>query len=104
MRTTPRYRAFKHVCSLVGGQKGLAAKLGISEPSVSGWVRRDDGLLDVCVPEARCEPIEALVAGARRVEELRPDILWKRDPSSGQVIGRVVPIQPTRRRASKRRA
>jgi len=86
-------RAFAAALSLATGRR-------VTSQAISQW--KVNG-----VPEDRCEPIEAVTKGAVRVEELRPDIQWQRDPQ-GRVTGYLpspVPIQPTRRRrAAKARA
>lgn len=54
------------------------------------------------IPQDRCEPIETATGGRVRVEALRPDLLWKRDPD-GRVVGVTTPIRPTARKRAKRR-
>ena len=75
---------FDRVCKALGGnQKGVAAALGLSQPSVHLWKRNG-------IPEDRCPQIEALTG--LRCEELRPDREWLRD-ADGAVTGWVMPIQ-----------
>lgn len=36
--------------------------------------------------------IERATGGAVRVDELRPDVVWQRDPATGEVIGYLVEV------------
>lgn len=80
-----------------GGQAALAEAIGVKSPSISGWRKALAAGNRKGIPQDRCEPIETATAGKVRVEELRPDLLWKRDPD-GRVVGVITPIKPTRRR------
>lgn len=95
--------ALDAACALLGSQQNLAAALTLisprlTSPSISDWRNR------AVVPDDRCEPIETATAGAVTVEELRPDLRWRRD-AAGQVVGCEKQIKPTprpRKRAGKR--
>lgn len=57
------------------GQSGvaLAKLLGVSQPTVSDWVRgKDNGGKEI--PENRCRQIERATGGLVTCEELRPDL------------------------------
>jgi|SRR5690348_1561003 len=84
-----------------GGQTALAAAIGMKSPSISDWRKKISGGNAKAIPPERCEPVEAATAGKVRVEELRPDLLWKRDPE-GRVIGFITPIKPTPRKRGRR--
>jgi DNA-binding transcriptional regulator YdaS (Cro superfamily) len=86
-----------------GGQLALAAAIGVKSPSISGWRKALAEGNAKGIPQDRCEPIETATGGRVRVEELRPDLLWKRDPE-GHVIGVITPIKPTSRKRGRRRA
>lgn len=56
------------------GQSGLAfaKQLGVSQPTMSDWVRgKDRGGKEI--PLERCEQIERETSGAVTCEEMRPD-------------------------------
>lgn len=58
-------------CAILGGQRVLADRLGVTPPFVNQWLsgyRR--------VPAERCPDIERLTGGAVRCEDLRPDVDW----------------------------
>lgn len=59
----------KRAAQIIGSQKELARRLGVSKGAVSQWV--DSG-----VPLDRCIPIERMTSGAVRCEDLRPDVDW----------------------------
>lgn len=88
-------QALEAACDLLGGQYKLADAIRRTSPSISEWKRRK------VIPEDCCEPIEAVTDGAVRVEELRPDLRWRRD-ASGRVVGVEKPIKPTARHVRKR--
>ena len=53
----------------LGGPTAVARILGLKPPTVCGWKR---------VPEWHCPTIELDKGGAVTVEEMRPDIPWRR--------------------------
>jgi DNA-binding transcriptional regulator YdaS (Cro superfamily) len=59
----------KRAAQIIGSQKELARRLGVSKGAVSQWA-------DGSVPLDRCIPIERLTSGAVRCEDLRPDVDW----------------------------
>lgn len=61
--------AIKRAAQIVGSQKELARRLGVSKGAVSQWCAQS-------VPLDRCIPIEQLTSGAVRCEDLRPDVDW----------------------------
>lgn len=79
-------QALRRAIATQGTQAALAMKLGISSPSISEWLRRG-------VPIEKCVAIEAATGGQVRVEELRSEIDWIRDPE-GQVTGYQVRLAP----------
>lgn len=54
---------------VAGGVTKFASGLGVTPQRVTNWVSRG-------VPAEWCPSVEALVDGAVRCEELRPDIPW----------------------------
>jgi DNA-binding transcriptional regulator YdaS (Cro superfamily) len=60
----------KRACQILGGQRVLAEKLGVTPGRVGHWVAGDRVLADYC------PIIERETAGAVRCEELRPDVDW----------------------------
>lgn len=87
----------------IGSLSELARRLTALTPddpvtvqAVSQWAE---------IPPRRCEPLETLTLGKYRVEDLRSDIQWQRDPENGRVTGYTLPAQsvtPTRRPRGKR--
>jgi DNA-binding transcriptional regulator YdaS (Cro superfamily) len=63
----PIQRAISHF----GSQAAMAARLEVSQPTISEWLRGDRR-----VPAERCPQIERATEGAVRCEELRPDVAW----------------------------
>jgi DNA-binding transcriptional regulator YdaS (Cro superfamily) len=68
---TPIQQAIKHF----GNQAALAAAIGVSQPTVSEWLRGDRP-----VPEDRAIVIEQKSDGAVTVEALCPNTTWERVP------------------------
>lgn len=66
-----------NAAQLVGGQRRLAEKLGVSQPTISEWRtgRRQ-------VPRDRCPLIEKATGGKVACEMLRPDLRWVRVPDA----------------------
>lgn len=64
-----RMSAISAAATAVGGQKHLAALLGVKPPTVNQWVNGQRP-----VPAERCPDIEA--ATGVPCEELRPDVAW----------------------------
>lgn len=63
--------AIRRACAAVGGQAGLARRLGVSTPTVNQWVSGKRQ-----VPAKRCPVIEKATEGAVTCEQLRPDVDW----------------------------
>lgn len=68
-------------------QAAFAQRLGVSQSTVSSWVC---GRINE-VPPDRCVAVEALTGGHVSCEQLRPDLLWQRDPE-GRVTGYLVAL------------
>lgn len=62
-----------HVHDLLGGPTEVARVVGLSAPTVHGWKR---------VPEQHCPAIELWKVGQVTVEQLRPDLVWRRIPDA----------------------
>jgi DNA-binding transcriptional regulator YdaS (Cro superfamily) len=98
-------------CIALGGQQRLADALTAATPdhpcttsAISQW--RTRLFAGGALPQDRAEPVEAVTNGSVRVEEWRPDLLWRRD-QDGRVIGVITPIAPTepkRRRGTSAKA
>jgi len=58
--------ALDKACQLLGNQKSLANKLGVSEQSISNWKNK--------VPAERCLDIQRATNSAVTCYELRPDV------------------------------
>lgn len=72
----------KNLINELGGPSAVARMLNIKAPSVLGWGGR--------VPAERCPGIELAMAGKVTVEEIRPDVAWRRfsDPEWPHPAGR----------------
>lgn len=57
----------------LGGPTAVASILGLKPPTVWGWKK---------IPEWHCPTIELSKEGAVTVEEMRPDVPWRRIPDS----------------------
>jgi len=56
-----------------GSQAALAASLGVSQPTVSEWLRGERP-----IPPPLCCSIETLTGGLVNCESLRPELPWHR--------------------------
>lgn len=65
--------SLKKAISLAGGQRRLAAALGIKQPSISEWLRRGQ------IPVERVARVTQVTGMTR--EELRPDIFGLAEPT-----------------------
>ena len=63
----PIAKAVQHL----GSQAALAAQLGVTQPTISEWLRGERR-----VPAERCPQIERATGGIVRCEDLRPDVAW----------------------------
>lgn len=102
MRKSP-HAALLAAIKAAGSQQALADALTamgfrITQPSISEWLQRG------VIPEDRCWPIELVVQGAARCEEMRPDIKWVRD-QDGRVVSMEKPVtQPETKPKPRKRA
>lgn len=67
-------------------QRELARVTGQKPQAITRWI--NTGL----VPAHHCPAIERATGGAVRVDELRQDVVWQRDPATGEVIGYLVEV------------
>lgn len=63
--------AIERAIKCFGSQSAMASRLGLSQPTISEWLRGDRQ-----VPAERCPVIERETSGAVRCEDLRPDVAW----------------------------
>lgn len=60
----------KSLCDEQGGQTKLAKRLGVSQPTVNGWLRGEKPGAESAIA------IEGLTGGRFTCEQIRPDIDW----------------------------
>ena len=77
MNTDTSAEIQKHIA-----QADLARLLKVTAPTVNQWVR---GVRPV--PARHCIAIEDYTGGAVKVEAIRPDLAWQRDPNTGKPTG-----------------
>ena len=77
-------RAISHLSPQTQSQ--LAFICGQKPQAISRWIRTG------IVPAHHCPAIETATHGAVRVDELRPDVVWQRDPKTGAVTGYLVEV------------
>lgn len=61
----------EHAIKWFGSQAAMASALGVTQPTISEWLRGERR-----VPAERCPQIEKLTAGDVRCEDLRSDVPW----------------------------
>jgi hypothetical protein len=61
----------QHVIDYLGGPAAVARVCACKPPSVIEWRKRG-------VPPARCPALERATEGRFRVEQIRPDVSWRR--------------------------
>ncbi len=64
--------AIETAIKTLGSQAAMASALGVTQPTISEWLRGDRR-----VPAERCPQIERVTSGAVRCEDLRPDVEWE---------------------------
>jgi DNA-binding transcriptional regulator YdaS (Cro superfamily) len=57
--------------NIVGGQNAMARLLGLSQPHIYNWIKKNK------TPAQHCPKIERLTYGQVRCEDLRQDVEWR---------------------------